>query len=137
MGLYIAIAAVGLAVIAYTAWMTASEYENLPDRLPLSFWVDGTPTGYGPRSAIWVVPIVQLLIAGDIAFVVQFPSHPMSGRDHLGVGIATLCIFGLTAFVQKLLLETAQTPDQRLRLKRFWLPFIVSVGIIIASAIYL
>lgn len=74
MSAYGPIAAAGFGVIAATAWITAAEYKNLPDRVPMQFWFDGKPTSFGPRPAVWLIVGVQVvLISACLCRATGFP----------------------------------------------------------------
>jgi hypothetical protein len=120
--IYGVIAAAGLAIMAATAWITASEYKNLPDRVPVHFWFDGKPTSFGPRPAVWLVVGVQVFCAAIFAFTgVSLSRAPDSGRHALGMALSALCILALLANSQMMILEAAKMPEPRLPLKRFLL----------------
>lgn len=125
MGFYSAIAAAGAAIIAVTAWITASEYGNLPDRVPTQFWVDGKPTAFGPRPMIWLTVGVQVLCAGIFVFTGHLIYSDPKTRDHtLSMALFGLCVTSMVAYVQTMIIQAAKLPEPRLPMKRYWLAFI-------------
>ncbi|MBV8434013.1 MAG: DUF1648 domain-containing protein [Candidatus Eremiobacteraeota bacterium] len=116
-----ALAAAIFGIVAVTAAVTAAEYPNLPDRVPMHFALDGTPTTYAPRPMIWLVVVIQILsmaiIAGTASVAAQ-GRHPTA----LGVGVFGVCIAAALAAGQFGIISAAKSPGQCLDVKRFLLP---------------
>jgi uncharacterized protein DUF1648 len=135
--IYVVVAAAAIAVIAATAWTTASEYANLPDRVPMQFWFDGRPTSFGQRPVIWLIVGVQVLCLGIFAFTQQtLAAAPATHRHVLGMDLFGLCIIAMTANAQMMVIEAAKSlPDQRLPAQRYWLSFAVGMVLAIICAV--
>lgn len=134
MPIYGVIAAAGAAVIAATAWITAAEYKNLPDRVPMQFWFDGKPTSFGPRPVVWLIVGVQLFCLVIFGLTQRgLGTSPLTHRHVLGMVLFGLCIITMMANAQMLVIEAAKSlPDQRLPMPRYWISFI---GFMIAAIV--
>lgn len=139
MAVYEIIAAAGIAVIAATAWITAAEYKNLPDRVPMQFWFDGKPTSYGPRPVVWLMVGVQVLCLLIFGFTqVGLRTSPLTHRHVLGMDLFGLCIIAMIANAQLMVIEAAKSlPDQRLPMPRYWISFITFMIVAIVCAVLL
>jgi Protein of unknown function (DUF1648) len=137
MPLYGVIAAAGVAVIAATAWITAAEYKNLPERVPMQFWFDGKPTSFGPRPVVWLIVGVQLLCLAIFGFTQSgLSAAPATHRHVLGMDLFGLCIITMIANAQMMVIEAAKSlPDQRLPMPRYWISFIAFMVVAIACAV--
>ena len=136
MAVYGVLAVVGLGIIAATAWITASEYKNLPDRVPLQFWFDGRPTSFGPRPAVWLIVAVQVFCAAIFALtVISLTNAPGTHRHSMGMVLFGLCMLGLLANAQLMSIEAAKLPEPRLPIRRFWLSFAGFIALAVACAV--
>ena len=133
------IAAAGVAVIMATAWITAVEYKNLPDRVPTQFWFDGKPTSFGPRPIVCVLVGVQLLCLVIFGFTQRsLGASPLTHRQVLGMDLFGLCIITMMASAQIMILEAAKSlPDQRLPMPRYWISFVgFTIVAILCAALF-
>jgi hypothetical protein len=117
-------AAFGTLLIADSIAATLRSYGRLPDRIPLHFAADGTVDGYGPRPLVWTTVGMQLGCALLFLWVIDlFVTQSLPAR-----AIAAMAGFGdlmllLLWRAQRLIIETALSGQNRVRLRSFWLFF--------------
>jgi uncharacterized membrane protein len=69
--------AIGLAALAVLFWVTYRALygpDPLPDRIPTHFDIAGQPNGWGPPSALLLLPAVAVSLYLVMTLVAQFPS---------------------------------------------------------------
>ncbi|MFY9718497.1 MAG: DUF1648 domain-containing protein [Candidatus Cybelea sp.] len=119
------LAAAGLVIVAATVILTATSYGQLPGRVPLHFGLDGTVNTWGPRPAVWLVPLVQLTIAAADAFV--FTTVTDAAR---GLLIADF-ILALLWRAQVLIISTGVSGKDRADLRGFLLFFLFTLAAVL------
>jgi uncharacterized membrane protein len=128
------LAAVGIAVIVITAFFTATNYDELPARIPTHFGFSPEPDGYGPKPMAWMLPIVQSVVVVICAWVAY--QKPVSDRELFGVlGVADSVVLTLFA-AQWLIIETARNGPSVKRFRTFWLIFVLTVIVVPVSAFF-
>lgn len=125
------IAAVAAGIVAVTAAITAREYRNLPDRVPMHFALDGTPTTYQPRPMVWLIVAVQIFSGLIFSNTVTVLGQSRGPATALGAGIFGICVLGTLALAQFMIVSSAKSPDQRAPVGRF----LISAGTLIALGI--
>jgi uncharacterized membrane protein len=123
--LLVLFAAAGAAIVAVTIAITASRYRELPEQVPLHFWIDGTVNTYGPRPALWVLAALQIVFA--LVFVnigsQIFRDQPSAMKDVIALAGFGDVMLLMCWRVQKLIIETALSGKNRADLRSFWLFF--------------
>jgi hypothetical protein len=114
-----------VAAIAGTAAYTALRYRELPNRVPLHFGIAGWVDGYGPRGAIWLLPIVQLFIA-----LVYRIASESAGPRLLYVDLLTIVLLG---WIQAQVITVAITGTKRIPPARLY----AAVALFFASVVLL
>lgn len=104
---------------------TATSYAALPERIAIHFRLDGTPNGWGPRAAVWLVVSLQLIIA-----VVNGLAY--AGGAPLMQLLVTDWALALLWQAQSLILSTAARRAERASISGFWL---AAAGVTVAAAV--
>lgn len=138
LALFIVCGLVACALVAATFAATADAYPHLPDKVPLHIGLNGTVDGWGPRPAIWMLPVVQLLttlllLAVITALSLHLPNTHGSPRGACVIGI---CVLAILWRAQKLLLELARNKGDRVDLTGIWIWFAL-LPVAIAAAVVL
>jgi uncharacterized membrane protein len=118
--------ALGAGIIFATIAVTIVRYRDLPETIPIHFGFDGKPNGYGPRSAIWLGPAVQLLLTAT-AFSLGAQAPHMSHTSWLA--LLALCLA-----VQLLIIAAATSGTQRLNRRVFWSVFVATMAFAVVAA---
>ncbi len=121
---------VGFAIIVLTILLTATSYVQLPERVPLHFGLDGTVSMWGPRPAVWLLPLVQLVIATVNALV--FTTATDAARGLLMADF----ILALCWRAQLLIVATATSGKTRADLGGFWLFLLFTFGAVLAVVFF-
>jgi uncharacterized membrane protein len=121
-----ALVAAGIGLIGATASLTLGRYGELPDRVPMHFWFDGTVTSYGPRPVAWLLVVIQIAIAFTYALTFA------SGASHVGALITADCVIAACWRSQVLIISTALSGEKRVDLAGFY--FFVVVALMIGFA---
>lgn len=124
------LAGAGLAVVAATIILTATSYRQLPERVPLHFGLDGTVNTWGPRPAVWLLPVIAGAVATVNALV--FTSMPDAAR---GLLIADF-VLALLWRGQVLIITTATSGKDKAELGGFLL-FAIFTLVIVLSVVFL
>jgi hypothetical protein len=118
----------GTAIIAATAGLTLWRWDRLPERVPIHFRIDGVADSFAPRAAIWLMVVLQVVIAAAFAAIY------VAGKDR------GLLLFGgsplaVCAWAQVEVISAATSGTNRIRAPRFWGGFaaIFVAGIIAAQ----
>ena len=101
-----------VAVIAGTIVYTALRYRELPERVPIHFGLMGGADGFGPKPAIWLLVVVQVLVA-----VVYLTASQAAGQRLLYVGLLTIV---LLAWLQAHIVAVAIDGTNRLQPARLY-----------------
>lgn len=120
MVLYALLVGAALAVMGITIAITAREYRSLPERVPLHFGFDGRPGNYGPRPAIWLIVLIQVVIFAASSLGEDPMLQKGDVRHALGSAIFRLCVLAFTAQLQFGLISAAKSVDQRLPIRQFY-----------------
>ncbi len=116
----------GAGIIFATIAVTVARYRDLPESIPIHFGLSGKPNAYGPRVAIWIVPIVQLLsTASALSVGAQAPHISQT----FWLALMVLCLA-----VQLLIIAAATSPTQRLNRPVFWGVFIATMTFAVVAA---
>jgi uncharacterized membrane protein len=62
-----------LVVVIGMFLLAAFSYADLPDKIPVHFNAKGEADGYGPKSTIWILPILTAVMAIAMNFVSKIP----------------------------------------------------------------
>jgi hypothetical protein len=125
------IVAVGVVVIAATANMTASNYGDLPARIPTHFGFSPEPDGYGPKPMAWMLPAVQMAVLLIAAFAAFQSRTPL--REFVPIfTVVDSVLFTLLA-AQWLIIETAKNGPSWSRYRTFWLVFALTLVVVPVS----
>jgi hypothetical protein len=117
---------VGLAIVTGTVIVTAARYQDLPDRVPIHFGIDGTANRYGPRSVLWLLVVVQLSVAVSLVL----PSLTGGPRGTL---VLSDCILALGLWAQIQIISAAISGTNRISIFGFWV-FLIATPIICFAA---
>lgn len=117
--LLLGLAVVALGIVAMTAAVTTSEYDNLPERIPTHFGFDGAPNAYGPRWAIWIIVVAQIVACVSFAQAVSALRNGGTAPTPFGFGVFAICILALLAHVQLRLIAAAKSPEPHFPTGRF------------------
>jgi hypothetical protein len=115
------LAAAGAVIVFLTIANTAARYGELPDRIPLHFWLDGTVNTWGPRPAVWLMVLLQIVLAALYSALTGLWLH-----QELPVRFVTaMAAFGLLMLLllwraQLLIISTALSGKTRADLVPFW-----------------
>jgi hypothetical protein len=102
-----ALLALGAAIVAATAAMTAARYATLPGRMPTHFGLDGRVDGYGPKPVVWLMVALQcVLLAGYAVPLFAFGAQTSAARAWLVFGD---CIAAILWQTQRQVLQAATT----------------------------
>jgi uncharacterized membrane protein len=107
--------AVGILLIGATASLTFRRYGELPDRIPMHFWFDGTVTNYGPRPVAWLLVGIQIVIA------VSYALTSASAASHLVASILAVCVIAICWRSQVLIISAALSGEKRVAMTGFYL----------------
>lgn len=89
-------------------WLAASNYNQLPERIPTHFGFDGNPDGFGPKSRIWLLPVLGLVLYLFMGYLARKPhtynyavkiTPENAEREY---SLATRILRGLRAFIMLL-----------------------------------
>jgi hypothetical protein len=118
--LLLALGMVAVGVVAFTAAVTASEYGNLPERIPTHFGFNGAPNAYGPRAVLWLLVAIQLVALAAFALgVAAIRESAASAPTPLGFGVFAVCILGILAHAQFGIIAAAKSPQPRFPTRPF------------------
>jgi hypothetical protein len=109
-----------------TIFITITNYGALPQRVPMHFWIDGTVNSWGPRPAVWLLPVVQLLIVGINVSI--YPSE----RDHAGTLLVMNLVLAMTWRAQVLIVATATSGKDKAAMGGFWLFLLFTMAALFA-----
>jgi uncharacterized membrane protein len=122
--------ALGAVIIGATAFVTATRYRELPERVPIHFGITGAADSFGPRPVIWLLVAVQLTVAAT--FAVAHASGAPNGA--LVMADSMIAIFW---FAQVQIIEAATSGKNRIDMLRFWPFFAVMLAIGVTATRYL
>jgi uncharacterized membrane protein len=119
------VAAAGLAILAATIILTAASYGQLPERVPLHFGLDGTVNTWGPRAAVWLLPLVALTIAivNALAFT--------TGAEPVRMLLLADFVLALMWRAQLLIITTATSGKDKAEMGGFWLFSLFTLGVVL------
>jgi len=122
--LFLLFAAFGVSIVLTTIASTARAYRQLPERIPMHFWIDGTINGYGPRPMAWFVVALQIWLGALFASIAGSWLREGLPASHVlaMAGFANVLLLLLWR-VQQLIIETGLSGKNRADLKPFWLFF--------------
>lgn len=130
------LAALAAAIVFLTFLQTAAAYPALPQRVPIHLNAGGVADGFGPKSMIWLLPAIQVLIG--IVFV--YGGHAIATNQPgvhgslLGSTIVGVCVAALTWRVQQLLIESAKSGGKPVPMRGFWAFFGVWMCVVLFDA---
>jgi uncharacterized membrane protein len=118
-------AGVGIGIVIATIILTATSYQQLPERVPLHFGLDGTINMWGPRAAVWLLPAIQVVIAtaDGLAFKTGAAPGP-------GLLIADF-VLALTYRAQVLIIDTAKSGKEKAEMRGFWFFSLFTLGAVL------
>jgi uncharacterized membrane protein len=126
--------ALGIAVVAMTAFVTAANYHELPERIPTHFGFSPEPNAYGPKPTAWMLPIVQVAIVLISGFAAN--QKPVSVRELLPV-LAIVDAVLLTLFAgQRMIIETAKNGPSWRSYRTFWFFFALTMLVVPVSVLF-
>lgn len=117
------LAALAAAIVVIAFVQTWGEYGSLPERVPMSIGFNGTVNAYGPRSAIWLLPVVMLVSAGIFLFSGYALAMHVPGAHGSVAGLAVFapCILAILWRAQALLISGAKSGGGRVAMGGFWI----------------
>jgi hypothetical protein len=115
--------AVTAAIVLSSALFTLSQYDRLPDRVPLHFGFNGSANQFGPRWTAWLLVGLQLAIA--------LSGFVDSGRLSLSRLAFNVAIVGICAWTQLEIVSAAVNGSNRIRTGRF---VVVVIALLIAGS---
>lgn len=122
--LFLLLAAFAASIVLTTIASTARAYRQLPERIPMHFWIDGTVNAYGPRPMAWFLVALQIwlgVLFTSIAGSWLREDLPASHAIAMA-GFADVMLLLLWR-AQQLIIETGLSGKDRADLKPFWLFF--------------
>jgi hypothetical protein len=119
------LAGIGFAIVAATIFQTATTYGRLPQRIPLHFGLDGTVNTWGPRPTVWLLPVIQLVIATINALVFTTTTDPARGL------LMADFVLALTWRAQVLIIATATSGKTKADMGGFWLFALFTLGAVL------
>jgi Protein of unknown function (DUF1648) len=75
------LAIIGLAVVIGSVSLS---WTHLPARVPTHFGLSGPPNGFGPKSSLWILPVVATVCYIGLTLVNRFPrafNYPVKLTD--------------------------------------------------------
>jgi hypothetical protein len=118
-------AALSAAVVVMTFAHTLAEYPSLPDRVPLHLRYNGTVDNWGPRSSVWLLPGLQVVVAAVMVFsgYALVTGMPGTHGSVLGLAFFAPCVLAILWRAQLLLISAAKSGGKRVAMGGFWLFF--------------
>jgi hypothetical protein len=91
------IALLGIAVMAVIAVRANRRFSD-HERLPMQFWLDGTPTWTLPRKyGVAFIPVVGSVILLAVATAIAFGPPPRAGQEDFVLPVIVLFPIGMIA----------------------------------------
>jgi len=73
---------IGISGIIVLIVLPATFYNSLPDEIPTHFGIRGNPDDFGRKGAIWMLPVIGLVLYAGLVFVNYFlVRNKMTGKD--------------------------------------------------------
>lgn len=66
------LAVLGLATLLF---LSAFHYGQLPEQIPTHFGADGRPNAFGPKTTLWVLPVLGFVLFSILTFINRCPER--------------------------------------------------------------
>lgn len=132
-------AALAAAIVVMTFVQTLAEYPALPERVPLGFAWNGIPNRFGPRPAIWMLPVVEVLCVAIFAFAGYALANDWPGAHGSlrGMVVFAPCELAILWRAQSLIISAAKSGEKHVPMGGFWLFFLVMMAIGVYAIVFL